>query len=200
MYNNVHFIPSLLAILLSAPQLTRAPLLVFVYPSTRLPLRLRPSSVVCSLLRSLHAATNSIMNLTLALPTSPAQPPHPRIRAPGSHFRILVTVLGCWRLFYFGRKIFDPVWPSWVRWRQFKHLSGGHDDRFTFQLSLCINTDLCCVGCVNTLYCSPRCVSSLQTWPGLLWGLIKSASLCCGLRVPQNNRLGCCQRRSCREK
>ena len=72
MYNNVHFILSLLAILLSAPQLTRAPLLVFVYPSTRLPLR--PSSVVCSLLRSLHAATNSIMNLTLALPTSPAQP------------------------------------------------------------------------------------------------------------------------------
>ena len=91
MYNNVHFILSLLAILLSAPLLTRAPLLVFVYPSTRLPLRLRPSSVVCSLLRSLHAATNSIMNLTLALPTSPAQPPHPRTRAPGSHFRILVV-------------------------------------------------------------------------------------------------------------
>ena len=101
MYNNVHFIPSLLAILLSTPLLTRAPLLVFVYPSTRLPLRLRPSSVVCSLLRSLHAATNSIMNLTLALPTSPAQPspakpspaqpPHPRTRAPGSHFRILVV-------------------------------------------------------------------------------------------------------------
>ena len=98
MYNNVHFIPSLLAILLSAPQLTRAPLLVFVYPSTRLPLRLRPSSVVCSLLRSLHAATNSIMNLTLALPTSPAQPspaqpqpspaqpPHPRTRAPVTHY------------------------------------------------------------------------------------------------------------------
>ena len=89
---------------------------------------------------------------------SPAQPPLPRTRAPG--LRYPHSVLGCWRLFYFGSKIFDPVWPSWVRCGQLKHLSGGHDDRFTFQLSLCLNTDLCCVVCVNTLLLTAVCLQS----------------------------------------
>ena len=90
----------------------------------------------------------------------PAQPPHPRTRAPGSHFRILVVYWVVGGYFISAGKYLTPsavaAVQTFERW---------HDDRFTFQLRLCLNTDLCCVVCVNTLYCSPRCVSSLQTWP-----------------------------------
>ena len=165
MYNKAHLILSLLAILLSTPLLTRGPLIVFVY------LLSAPPSVVCSSLCSLHAATNSIMNLTLALPSpaSPAATP-PHTGSCGLRLTLSSQCFGMLEVILFRHQNICPrltelspvaaaqtFWAvtRWHMWWQVHILAEPlHEHRPVPVPCVCPHN-----------YCSPWCVSSLQTWP-----------------------------------